>query len=276
MVTFPNSKINLGLYIINKREDGFHNLETVFLPLAFTDVLELVKTENAEQPCALTVYGLPVEGDVENNLCVKAYYLLKKDFPQITSVHIHLLKNIFMGAGLGGGSADAAFTLKTLNDIFHLQLTDEALMNYALQLGSDCPFFILNKPCFATSRGENLSPVNLNFSGYKVLLVNPSIHINTGWAFKQIQPQKPASSLQESIQQPIENWKHLITNDFEGPVCKQHPVIQQIKNLLYINGSVYASMTGSGSTVYGLFPASVEIYKTAFSAWQVIETAIAN
>jgi 4-diphosphocytidyl-2-C-methyl-D-erythritol kinase len=252
MITFPGCKINLGLNILSKREDGFHNIETTFYPVPLKDVLEIIKSgTGADVQCTCT--GLPVSGNAEDNLCVKAYRLLKNDFPQLPAVHIHLHKAIPMGAGLGGGSADGAFALALLNNKFQLGLSTATLIDYAAQLGSDCPFFILNKPCFATGRGELLQPVELNLSAYKLLLVNPGIHINTGLAFSQITPALPAKSIQQIIQQPIHSWKDELVNDFEKPVFAAHPAIAAIKETLYRYNALYAAMSGSGSTVYGIF-----------------------
>lgn len=257
MLAFPNCKINLGLHILNKREDGFHNLETVFYPLAFKDALELVPAANATTRVEFTGTGIIIDGDAADNLCVKAYHLLQKDFPQLPAVKIHLHKAIPMGAGLGGGSADAAFMLKILNDKFKLNLSTPQLLSYALQLGSDCPFFIINKPCFATGRGEVLEELTIDLSACKILLINPGIHINTGWAFSNIAPALPAKSVKEIIQQPISSWKAELKNDFEAPVFAAHPAIKAIKETLYAQGAVYAAMSGSGSTVFGIFNGSI-------------------
>jgi len=255
VVIFPNCKINLGLNIISKRDDGFHNLETVFYPLPFTDALEIISADkNVQQTDIEFSYsGLTIDADAENNLCVKAYRLLKKDFPAMPSAKMHLHKAVPMGAGLGGGSADAAFTLLMLNNKFGLNLSTDLLINYAMQLGSDCPFFIINKPCFATGRGEILESIVLDLSAYKILLVNPGIHINTAWAFKQITPAIPAKPVRQIIQQPVEQWKDELVNDFELPVIKAHPELKVLKDQLYAAGAVYASMSGSGSTFYGIY-----------------------
>ncbi len=257
MLVFPNCKINLGLNILRKREDGFHDIETVFYPLPFHDALELVQNTQNNFPIEFTGTGLSVDGAAEDNLCVKAYHLLKKDLPQLPAVKLHLHKTIPTGAGLGGGSADAAFMLKLLNDKFGLNLSTPQLLDYALQLGSDCPFFIINKPCFATGRGEFLEEISLDLSAYKIVLVNPGIHINTGWAFSQIDPASANRSVKEIVQQPIETWKAELINDFEAPVFSAHPEIKEIKEELYQQGAVYASMSGSGSTVVGIFESSV-------------------
>ena len=257
MVTFPNCKINLGLHILGKREDGFHNLETVFYPVAFKDALELIPATNNTTEIEFTGTGLAVDGNVSDNLCVKAYYLLKKDFPQLPLVKIHLHKAIPMGAGLGGGSADAAFMLKLLNEKFNLNLSTLQLLNYALELGSDCPFFVINKPCIATGRGEILEEMEVDLSAYKIVLINPGIHINTGWAFSQrsvgSKPSGRFKPLKEIIQQPIETWKENLQNDFEIPVFAVHTQVKAIKENLYSEGAVYAAMSGSGSTVFGIF-----------------------
>lgn len=250
MIAFPNAKINLGLYITNRRSDGFHDLETVFYPVPLCDALEIIE-DHISPVCS--VFGLPIDTHSSDNLCVKAFQLLKEDFPQLPDIHIYLHKSIPMGAGLGGGSADAAFTLQLLNDKFQLDLSKEQLSEYALLLGSDCPFFIENKPCIARGRGEILAPVILDLSNYYFVLINPGIHIHTAWAFKQLQPKPIPFSLSEIILQPAEVWKDILQNDFEQPVFGQYPAIGNIKRRLYQNGAVYASMSGSGSSVYGLF-----------------------
>jgi 4-diphosphocytidyl-2-C-methyl-D-erythritol kinase len=255
MISFPNCKINLGLHILGKREDGFHNLETIFYPVPFREALEIIPSATIE----FAATGLAVDGDIENNLCIKAYRLLKKDFPDLPSVKIHLHKALPMGAGLGGGSADAAFMLKMLNERFHLNLSTDQLINYSLQLGSDCPFFIINKPCFATGRGEVLEEVAVDLSAYKIALINPGIHINTGWAFSNITPALPERSVKEIIQQPINTWKEGLKNDFEVAVFAAHPAIKEIKETLYTQGAVYAAMSGSGSMVFGIFSTTENI-----------------
>ncbi len=262
MISFPNCKINLGLNIIHKRTDGYHNIETVFYPLQLNDILEIIpnnvscaisEIKSNQLNIEFTSSGLFIEGNADNNLCIKAYRLLKKDFPTLPSVQIHLHKHILIGAGLGGGSADAAFTLQLLNKKFNLNLSQEQLIDYALQLGSDCPFFIYNQPCFASSRGEKLQPIDLQLSAYQFVIVNPAIHISTAWAFSQIKPKAPDQSIHKIITMSIEKWKHQLINDFEEPVFKAYPEIELIKNTLYNAGAVYASMSGSGSTVYGIF-----------------------
>jgi len=266
MLLFPNCKINLGLNIISKREDGYHNLQSVFLPLPMQDALEIQTAHNTGKKVFFTCSGLPVAGNESSNLCIKAYNLLKANFPQLPSINMHLHKAIPMGAGLGGGSADGAFTLMLLNKKFGLQLTEERLIYYALQLGSDCPFFIINQPCFAEGRGELLERINLPLAGYTIVLVNPGIHINTATAFLKITPAKPAKSIKDIVAQPLDSWKNELVNDFEQPVLAEHPQLLSIKEKLYQLGAVYASMSGSGSSFYGIFSAPPQISSSTFPA----------
>lgn len=270
MVLFPNCKINLGLNIIRKREDGYHDLETVFYPIALKDALEAIRT--GEQGIRFSSSGLAVAGNPDDNLCVKAYRLLQQDFPEMGGIEMHLHKQIPMGAGLGGGSADGAFALLLLNRLFTLELSEEQLIRYALQLGSDCPFFILNKACLATGRGEKMQPVALDLSGYRFVLINPCIHVSTAQAFGGIQPQTPAKSIAEIIQLPISQWKELLVNDFEKNVATLYPEIAAIKEELYAQGALYASMTGSGSTVYGLFEKTATHTFNSQSGWTIYQT----
>ncbi|MBL0359384.1 MAG: 4-(cytidine 5'-diphospho)-2-C-methyl-D-erythritol kinase [Chitinophagaceae bacterium] len=260
MVVFPNCKINIGLNILGKRPDGYHNLETVFIPIPLKETLEIIRSTKNTTDVIFSHSGIAVDGNINDNLCVKAYHLLKKDFPQLPSIQMHLHKAIPMGAGLGGGSADGAFALQLLNDKFKLNLSANQLIDYALQLGSDCPFFIINHPCFAAGRGEQLEPVSISLAGYQLMLINPGIHVNTGWAFAQLSNQPVANrqlkNLKQHIQEPLQNWRNTIVNDFEGVVFKAHPQLQQIKDELYHNQAVYAAMSGSGSTMFGLFEKS--------------------
>ncbi len=258
MIRFPNCKINLGLHILEKRTDGFHNLETAFYPLQIRDALEILPAPHLEKP-ELTLSGLPVAGDGNSNLCIKAWQIIKNDFPELPAVKIHLHKAIPMGAGLGGGSADGAFMLIMLNEQFNLYLPDETLARYALQLGSDCPFFIYNKPCFAAGRGEIIEPIRIDLSNYFFYIVNPNIHINTSDAFAQLEYQSHSTSIKEIVQLPIEKWKESLINDFEEGVAKKHPAISEIKQQLYNNGAVYAAMSGSGSTLFGIFKEKPQI-----------------
>ncbi len=274
MLLFPNCKINLGLNITGKRDDGFHNLQTVFLPVPMQDVLEVIASHNTTQPVIYSHSGLQITGEESDNLCIKAYHLLKNDFPQLPGVAMHLHKVIPMGAGLGGGSADGAFTLLLLNKKFSLGIGQEQLISYALQLGSDCPFFIINTPCFAEGRGEKLEKVTMPLSGYTLVLVNPGIHIPTGWAFSQIKPAKPAKSVKAIVSQPVSTWKEELANDFEKPVIAAYPQLQSIKHALYQQGAIYASMSGSGSTFYGLFASNPQIPANIFPAGYFVKTVV--
>ena len=250
MINFPNCKINLGLHVISKRADGYHDLETTFVPIPFEDCLEI---ERAESDSSLAVSGLVVDGPIENNLCWKAYQLLKEKF-RLPAIDIRLHKQIPSGAGLGGGSSDAAFTLKLLNEKFRLSLSKDDLLQLAAKLGSDCSFFIHNTSCIGRGRGELLEPVNLpQINGLFGVLVVPPIHISSAWAFQQIAPKKPKTSLELILQNPIQHWRNDLINDFEAPVFEVHPQLKKIKDQLYNAGAVYASMSGSGSAMYGVF-----------------------
>lgn len=277
MISFPNCKINLGLKVLRRREDGYHDLETVFYPLPLKDVLETIRSESLQ----FTATGLPIPGDPATNLCCKAWYLLKKDFPALPPVHIYLHKHIPMGAGLGGGSSDGAAMLQLLDRQGQLQLGTERLLQYALELGSDCPFFILNQPCLGGGRGEVLQPVGLDLSGYSFVIVHPGIHIGTAWAFSQVAPVEGGTGpdatrararpdrerrvgepdsqggwekpIAEVIRQPIGTWAAELVNDFEAPVLREYPALRSVKEQLYGEGALYASMTGSGSSFFGIF-----------------------
>ena len=275
MVLFPNCKINLGLNIIRKREDGYHDIETVFYPLGLKDALEGIKSGagsaigGMESGVQFSSSGLEIKGNPADNLCVKAWQLLKKDFPDLHGMQIHLHKAIPMGAGLGGGSADGAFSLLLINELCNLNLSLDQLIHYALQLGSDCPFFILNKPCFATGRGEKMQAIKLDLSQYKFVIINPNIHISTATAFAEIKPGKPARSIDEIIQLPVAEWKEWLLNDFEKTVSILHPEIELIKQEFYKKGALYASMTGSGSTVYGIFEKNTNPKPSLNPAWPI-------
>lgn len=249
MIQFPNCKINLGLRITNKRDDGYHNLDTIFYPLPLHDALELING----QEFSFAQSGIIIEGNSNDNLVIKAYQLLKRDYPSIAPIQIHLLKKIPTGAGLGGGSADASFMLMMLNKHFQLNISKEKILAYALQLGSDCPFFIHNVPCYGISRGEELEPVHLDLSAYKFLLVKPNVHIPTSWAFQQLSPVPPLKTCKQVVMQPIATWQNELINDFETPIFKAYPQLASIKQTLIEKGALYASMSGSGSTVYGIF-----------------------
>ena len=264
MITFPNAKINLGLNIVEKRPDGYHNLETIFYPINLQDALEVTQRENNDKEYTLHISGSPLEGEPEDNLVVKAYKLLKKDYPGLLPVDIHMYKHIPAGAGLGGGSSDAACMIKLLNDKFSLGLSTERMEEYAVKLGADCAFFIRNKPVFATGIGNLFEPVELSLKGYHIILIKPDIFVSTRDAFAEIKPVRPAVSLKEIVKQPMETWKNSMKNDFEDSVFKKFPEIAAIKDELYDLGAVYAAMSGSGSSVYGIFKAPIENVEDKF------------
>lgn len=248
MIVFPNAKINLGLNVVSRRTDGYHNLETVFYPIPLCDVLEFLPAEKT----SLQIVGKPVVGNVESNLVMRAYRLLAEKFA-LPNLAICLQKNIPMGAGLGGGSSDAAFMLRALNDTFALQITDDELEKMAATLGADCAFFIRNKAAFATGIGNQLTPSKLSLNGFYLVLVKPDIHISTAEAYSQIVPKMWEIPLSQLLAQPISAWRNTICNDFEPSCFAEHPLLAHIKQQLYTFGATYAAMSGSGSTIYGIF-----------------------
>jgi len=255
MIQFPHSKINLGLSILAKRQDGFHDIDTVFYPVNLKDIVEITaSSKGSSELIQFTHSGLNIPGDTTNNLCVKAYHLLKADFPTLPAIQMHLHKMIPMGAGLGGGSSDGTAVLQILNTLFHLQLNKIQLIQYAEKLGSDCPFFLFDQPCQASGKGEILNPIEIDLSPYTLVLIHPQIHIPTPWAFQQITPCKKVKEIAQIIQQPLATWEKELVNDFEAPIMKAHPLIRSIKDELYTQGALYASMTGSGSSLFGIFP----------------------
>ena len=258
MITFPNIKINLGLSITEKRPDGYHNLETVFYPVALEDALEIRTNPEAQQKFTLHQHGMEIAGNPENNLVVKAYLLLDKEF-HLPPVEIHLYKHIPSGAGLGGGSSDAAFMLKLLNEHYNLQLSDNQLEDYAATLGADCAFFIKNTPTYAEGIGNIFSPIELSLKGYRIMIVKPDVFVSTREAFANIRPHRPEYPVREVIRRPVAEWKDTLINDFEASVFPQYPVIVEIKEELYHEGAIYASMSGSGSSVFGLFAAGTTL-----------------
>ena len=258
MITFPNIKINLGLSITEKRPDGYHNLETVFYPVALEDALEIRTNPEAQQKSTLHQHGMEIAGNPENNLVVKAYLLLDKEF-HLPPVEIHLYKHIPSGAGLGGGSSDAAFMLKVLNEHYNLQLSDNQLEDYAATLGADCAFFIKNTPTYAEGIGNIFSPIELSLKGYRIMIVKPDVFVSTREAFANIRPHRPEYPVREVIRRPVAEWKDTLINDFEASVFPQYPVIGEIKEELYHQGAIYASMSGSGSSVFGLFAAGTTL-----------------
>jgi 4-diphosphocytidyl-2-C-methyl-D-erythritol kinase len=252
MINFPNAKINIGLNIVGKRPDGYHNLETIFFPIGWKDSLEIIPAKAT----TLALSGIPIQGDADKNLVIKALQLIKNDFP-IEELSVYLQKNIPFGAGLGGGSADGAFMLRLLNSYFKLNLSDEQLAGYAVGLGADCPFFIHNKPMFASGIGDCLEPVDMTLGNNYLVVVKPNIAVSTVEAYSMVVPKLPSQSLKTLIQQPIETWRETIVNDFESSVFAKYPAIAQLKEQLYQHGALYASMSGSGSAVYGIFPPEV-------------------
>ncbi len=261
MITFPNAKINIGLNITEKRPDGYHNLETIFYPIELCDALEFVKEKETKFNCS----GLEIEGEYNNNLIIKAYRLLKEEF-NLPSIEIHLHKAIPMGAGLGGGSSDAAFMLKMLNDNFQLGLSSQELQQKATKLGADCAFFIENKPTLAKGIGNIFEPTTLNLAGYHIVLVKPNVHVSTAEAYEGCKPQHWTTPLKEAIKQPIAEWKNYIFNDFEKTVFVAHPELANIKEMLYNKGAIYAAMSGSGSTIYGIFDKEVSDITTSIQS----------
>ena len=267
MINFPIAKINLGLNVVEKRPDGYHNLQTVFYPVPLKDALEVQVMDEAfpsEYDCDLKVTNITIEGDEQRNLVVRAYQLLKQDFPTLPRIHTHIWKGIPTQAGMGGGSSDCAYMLLLLNQQFHLGLTDEQLMQYAAKLGADCAFFILSRPCYAEGIGEKLQPIDLSLSGYYIAVVRPDIPVPTKEAFSRIHPHYPAQNCRETIMQPIETWRDTLINDFEESVFALHPEIGDIKQRLYDMGATYAAMSGSGSALFGLFKKQPDSLSQAF------------
>ncbi|HEX6224902.1 MAG TPA: 4-(cytidine 5'-diphospho)-2-C-methyl-D-erythritol kinase [Chryseolinea sp.] len=255
MVVFPPCKINLGLSVLSKRTDGYHNLETCFFPLPWHDVLEAIKSESF----AFTSSGNVIPGNADENLCIKAYRLLRQDF-DLSPVNIHLHKIIPTGAGLGGGSSDAAYTLRLLNEIFSLQLSRQTLMDYAARIGSDCAFFVQDGPMVGTGRGEILREISVPLHDKYFVVVKPGIHVSTADAFSDIKPAATARSNAEVVREyPVTSWKEYLKNDFEETVFKKHPAIKVLKEKLYSFGAIYAAMSGSGSAVFGIFDTEVNI-----------------
>ena len=259
MIVFPNAKINLGLYVASKREDGYHNLETIFIPIEkLYDVLEVIPLPDEATEDSLTISGIPVSCSTEENLSLKALRLIR-EYSHIPYLNIHLHKAIPFGAGLGGGSSDAAFMLKLVNEQFNVGLCENELEKLASRIGADCAFFIRNRTTYAEGIGNIFSEVNVNLSDLWIQLVIPPIHVSTSLAYKSIIPKKPQFDLKESAQNPLDEWYRQIFNDFETPVFNLFPEIKTIKEKLYNNGAVYASMSGSGSSVFGLFKEKPQI-----------------
>ena len=255
MINFPIAKINLGLNVVSKREDGYHNLETVFYPVPIKDALEVLPMHEgfpSDVRCDLKVTNLFIDGDEQKNLVVKAYNMIAQDY-DLPRVHVHLYKHIPTQAGMGGGSSDCAYMIRLLNDMFSLGMSDDKMIGYAARLGADCAFFINSLPAYAEGIGEKLQPISLDLSGYKMLVVRPNIPVSTKEAFSLITPQVPKKNCLDIVRQPIETWKDELVNDFERSVFAIHPEIGRLKEMMYEQGAVYAAMSGSGSSVFGLF-----------------------
>ena len=261
---FPFAKINLGLNIVERRPDGYHNLETVFYPVPIKDTLEIQEmdgTSPSVHACDLKVTGVLLDGDEQHNLVVRAYNLLRDEFPdRLPCLHVHLHKSIPVQAGMGGGSSDGAAMLCLLNREYHLGLTDEQLIARAARLGADCPFFVLGKPAYAEGIGERLKPIDLSLQGWHLAVVRPPVPVSTREAFALITPRKPLKNCLTIVSQPVDTWRDELHNDFEHSVFAQYPLIGQVKERLYELGAVYAAMSGSGSALFGLFrQADVEL-----------------
>ena len=255
MINFPIAKINLGLNVVSKRDDGYHNLETVFYPVPIKDALEVFPMEDgfpSDVRCDLKVTNLFIDGVEQKNLVVKAYNMIAQDY-ELPRVHVHLYKHIPTQAGMGGGSSNCAYMIRLLNEMFSLGMSDEKMIGYAARLGADCAFFIKAQPAYAEGIGEKLQPISIDLSGCKMLVVRPNIPVSTKEAFSLITPQVPKKNCLDIVRQPIETWKDELVNDFERSVFAIHPEIGRLKEMMYEQGAVYAAMSGSGSSVFGLF-----------------------
>ena len=256
MIVFPIAKINLGLNVVEKRPDGYHNLQTVFYPVPIKDALEVQQMDEgfpSDVDCDLKVTNIAIEGDEQRNLVVRAYLLLKQDFPTLPRIHTHLWKGIPTQAGMGGGSSDCAYMIRLLNALFDLQLSDEQMIQYAARLGADCAFFIKSEPCYAEGIGEKMQPIGLDLSEWYIGVVRPDIPVPTKEAFSRIHPHYPQVCPKDAVMQPVETWRETLVNDFEESVFALHPEIGAIKEQLYKMGATYAAMSGSGSALFGLF-----------------------
>jgi 4-diphosphocytidyl-2-C-methyl-D-erythritol kinase len=264
MIYFPNCKINIGLRVLEKRMDGFHNIESVFYPLTLCDALEMRPLKEGTTKITITGIDSNISSkELDKNTCIKAYNILRQDFPQIKEINIHLDKAIPTFAGLGGGSSDGSYALKLLNFVFKLNLTNEDLLSYAQKIGSDCMFFINNKPAFVSGKGEKIKEINLSLKDYYVVLIKPNINISTKEAYSEVDNNKkettPLSSLSSLETLDIKYWKKELVNDFEEPLFRKYPLLRQTKEMLYEKGAIYSQMSGSGSTIYGLFEKEVDL-----------------
>lgn len=267
MITFPVAKINLGLNVVEKRADGYHNLQTVFYPVPIMDALEIVPMSDgfpSDVDCDLKVTNITIEGDEQRNLVVRAYQLLKADYPELPRVHAHLWKGIPTQAGMGGGSSDCGYMIRLLNETFDMGLSSEQMQQYAARLGADCAFFIESRACYAEGIGERLQPIDLDLSGWHIGVVRPDIPVPTKEAFSRIHPHYPALNCREAVMQPVETWRDTLTNDFEESVFVLHPEIGAVKEQLYKMGATYAAMSGSGSALFGLFKDEPDALRQTF------------
>ena len=267
MITFPVAKINLGLNVVEKRADGYHNLQTVFYPVPIMDALEIVPMSDgfpSDVDCDLKVTNITIEGDEQRNLVVRAYQLLKADYPDLPRVHAHLWKGIPTQAGMGGGSSDCGYMIRLLNETFDMGLSSEQMQQYAARLGADCAFFIESRACYAEGIGERLEPIDLDLSGWHIGVVRPDIPVPTKEAFSRIHPHYPALNCRDVVKQPVETWRDRLTNDFEESVFVLHPEIGAVKEQLYKMGATYAAMSGSGSALFGLFKDEPDALRQAF------------
>lgn len=267
MITFPVAKINLGLNVVEKRADGYHNLQTVFYPVPIMDALEIVPMSDgfpSDVDCDLKVTNITIEGDEQRNLVVRAYQLLKADYPELPRVHAHLWKGIPTQAGMGGGSSDCGYMIRLLNETFDMGLSSEQMQQYAARLGADCAFFIESRACYAEGIGERLQPIDLDLSGWHIGVVRPDIPVPTKEAFSRIHPHYPALNCRDVVKQPVETWRDTLTNDFEESVFVLHPEIGAVKEQLYKMGATYAAMSGSGSALFGLFKDEPDALRQTF------------
>lgn len=273
MIEYPCAKINLGLNVIDKRPDGYHNLETVFYPVNINDKIEIEETPNGKSqqyPCMLKINGINIDGNIQDNLIVKAYNLIKKHYTALPDISVTLTKNIPTQAGMGGGSSDCAYTIRMLNKMFKLNMSISEMQKFAAKLGADCAFFINPIPSFATGIGEKLSLINLDLSRYTLVIVKPPLKISTKEAFSNITPMHPAKCCRDILTQPIETWKHELVNDFEQSLISRFNEIAEIKQTLYDIGAVYASMSGSGSAMFGIFKQKPQNINNVFNNYFIV------
>ncbi|WP_149241581.1 4-(cytidine 5'-diphospho)-2-C-methyl-D-erythritol kinase [Dyadobacter sp. 32] len=265
MLLFPNAKINIGLNIVAKRPDGFHCIESCFYPVGWSDALEMLPAERF----SFRTSGITIPGNPDENLCVKAYNLLAEDYA-FAPVDMHLLKSVPIGAGMGGGSSDAAYVIKGLNELFSLNISEKDQIHYARRLGSDCAFFIRNQPMFCFNKGDEFEEIELRLTGKWIVLVNPGVHISTQEAYSGVVPQRPAHDLRILLKQQVSDWNGMVINDFEATLFQKYPLLQEIKSSLYVTGAKYTSMTGSGSSIYGIFDKQPDLKKEfkSYKVWQ--------